>query len=259
MSSSVLLEYYGNVALITLNRPENSNVLNKSMAHDLLSAARTCEQSSAVRAVVITGAGKNFCFGGDLRGMLSEIGSVKNYLLELTADLHAAILTFVCMPVPVIAAVNGAAAGAGVGFVAMSDLALCAESAKFSLAYTGVALTPDASTSFFLPILIGRKRAMDLLLNNRVLMAADALDWGLVNEVVADNKLLQHALSLAERLASGPRNSYAKTKKLLSMPHADLAVHLDLEREAISTQASSAEGLEGMRAFLKKRSPRYDI
>src|SRR6266513_824672 len=137
-AASVEVETRGAVALVTLNRPESANTLNLQMAMDLLAAAMTCARNAAVRAVVLTGAGRHFCFGSD-------------YVRELTTYLHAAISHFVRMDAPVIAAVNGTAAGAGVGLVAMADLALCGSSSGFKLAYTSVGLTPDAGTSFLLP------------------------------------------------------------------------------------------------------------
>ena len=164
----------------------------------------TCARNTAVRAVVLTGAGRNFCFGGDLRAMASRDTGGDDYMRELTTYLHAAISHFVRMDAPVIAAVNGTAAGAGVGLAAMADLALCGTSSKFNLAYTKAGLTPDAGTSFLLPRTIGVKRAMELLLHNRTLSAEEALDWGLVNEVVADDgSCVARALELAEQLARG--------------------------------------------------------
>src|SRR5882762_7151043 len=211
--ASVEVETRGAVALVTLNRPQSSNTLNLQMAMDLLAAAMTCARNTAVRAVVLTGAGRNFCFGGDLRAIASKEGAEDDYLRELTGYLHSAISHFVRMDPPVIAAVNGTAAGAGVGLVAMADLAICGESSKFNLAYTGVGLTPDGGTSFLLPRAIGAKRTMELLLLNRALPADEALKWGLVNEVVADGELLERALELAEKLARGATRAFGKTKR----------------------------------------------
>src|ERR1700728_5083502 len=186
---TVQVETRGAVALVTLNRKDSGNAINLQMAMDLLAAAMTCARNAAVRAVVLSGAGRNFCCGGDLRAMASRDETGGDYIRELTTHLHAAISHFVRMDPPVIAAVNGTAAGAGVGLVAMADLALCAHSSRFNLAYTAVGLTPDGGTSYLLPRIIGAKRAMELLLLNRTLPAAEALSWGLVNEVVADEQL----------------------------------------------------------------------
>src|SRR6195256_1041687 len=199
-TASVQVETRGAVALVTLNRPESANTLNLQMAMDLLAAAMTCARNAAVRAVILTGAGHHFCFGGDLRGMTARAGAGNDYVRELTTYLHAAISHFVRMDAPVIAAVNGTAAGAGVGLVAMADLAVCGKSSRFSLAYTGVGLTPDAGTSFLLPRTIGLRRSMELLLLNRALSSDEALEWGLVNSVVDDSQLLDETFRIAERL-----------------------------------------------------------
>lgn len=255
--TTVSVEKRGTVGIVTLNRPDNANVLNLAMGRELLEASIACGADPQVRAVVLTGAGKHFCFGGDLRGMMAEGGAVDAYLRELTSFLHQAISHFVRMDAPVIAAVNGTAAGAGVGLVAMADLAICARSAKFSLAYTGVALTPDGSTSFFLPRLIGTKRAMELILTNRPLSAEEALSWGLVNQVVDDSACVEEALRLAERLATGPAHAFGKAKRLVAGASGALEAHLVLESETIAEQAASPEGQEGIKAFLEKRKAQY--
>jgi 2-(1,2-epoxy-1,2-dihydrophenyl)acetyl-CoA isomerase len=256
-TSTIDVETRGAVALVTINRPDSSNTLNLQVAMDLLAAAMTCGRSPSVRAVVLTGAGRNFCFGGDLRGMLAKGQSADAYLRELTTYLHEAISHFVRMDPPVIAAVNGTAAGAGVGLVAMADLAVCGASAKFNLAYTGVGLTPDAGTSFLLPRAIGVKRAMELMLLNRSLHAAEALDWGLVNQVVPDDAIVSTALELGERLASGATQAFGRTKRLISHSLGAFESQMVLERETIAASAGSEEGLEGISAFLEKRKPGY--
>src|SRR5258707_5640861 len=170
-AASIEVETRGAVALVTLNRPESANTLNLQMAMDLLAAAMTCARNTAVRAVVLTGAGRHFCFGGDLRGMAAHTGAASDYVRELTTYLHSAISHFVRMDAPVIAAVNGTAAGAGIGLVAMADLVICGKSSKFSLAYSGVGLTPDGGTSFLLPRIIGVRRSAELRFLNRKLTA----------------------------------------------------------------------------------------
>jgi len=257
MESTVKFELQGDVAWITLNRPEAGNSINLQFGRDLLDAATRCRGTHGVRAVVITGAGKAFSFGGDLGAMMMNEGkAIEAYLRELTVDLHAAIVAFTRLEAPVIAAVNGTAAGAGVGLVAMADLAIAAESAKFSLAYTGVGLTPDGSTSYFLPRLVGAKRAMELVLTNRLLSAGDALDWGLVNQVVADAELHEAARGLAERLAAGPLGAFAQAKRLLRS-EASLEAQLEDESRTISAQARTSEAAEGIQAFLGKRKPDF--
>lgn len=255
--TSVLLERHVGVVQLELNRPQNANVIDLMMARELRAAVHSFEGDPSVRAVVLTGAGKHFCFGGDLRGMLGEQRDVESYLRELTTDLHAAVASLVHLEAPVIVAQNGTVAGAGVGLLCLADFAFCARSSKVSLAYTGVALTPDAGTSYFLPRLLGHKRAMELLLGQRTLSAEESLSWGLVNQVVEDGELRATALALAARLAAGPRHSFGKTKRLLAPSRAELEFHLALESRTIAAQAASAEGMEGMNAFLEKRTPHY--
>jgi 2-(1,2-epoxy-1,2-dihydrophenyl)acetyl-CoA isomerase len=255
---TVQVESRGPVAVITLNRPEASNTLNLQTAMDLLAAAMTCSRNSAVRAVVLTGAGRNFCFGGDLRSMLNRGPAADAYLRELTTYLHEAISHFARMDAPVIAAVNGTAAGAGVGLVAMADLAICAQSSKFNLAYTGVGLTPDAGTSFLLPRVVGAKRAMELFLLNRPLGADEALSWGLVNSVAPDDQLMIEAMNLADSVAVGPTRAFGRTKRLVAASLGALETQMVLESETIAAQAGSPEGLEGIGAFLEKRRPAFD-
>jgi len=256
-ASTVLLDIRGAVAVITLNRPDNANVLDMQVGRELLAVVTACQREPALRAVVLTGAGKHFCFGGDLRGMQASGGAPEAYLRELTANLHQAIVGLVRLDAPVIAAVNGTAAGAGVGLVAMADLAICGQGTKFSLAYTGVALTPDGSTSFFLPQIIGNKRALELMLTNRALTAAEALDWGFVNQVVPDADVVAVAMQLAERLAAGPRQAQASVKRLVALAGGALEAHLAVESETIALQSMSAEGQEGIQAFLEKRKPKF--
>jgi len=258
MSAPVVqVETRGAVALVTLNRPESGNALNLQVAMDLLAAAMTCARNATVRAVVLTGAGRNFCFGGDLRAFGTHAPGGDDYIRELTTYLHAAISQFVRMDAPVIAAVNGTAAGAGVGLLAMADLALCGRSSKFNLAYTQAGLTPDAGTTFLLPRMVGLKRTMELLLLNRSLSAEEALSWGFVNEVLADEQLLPRALEVAEKLARGPGGAFGATKRLIAHSLGALESQMVLESETIARHAIGPEGREGVSAFLDKRKPHF--
>jgi 2-(1,2-epoxy-1,2-dihydrophenyl)acetyl-CoA isomerase len=258
-TSSVQVETRGAVALVTLNRPDSANTLNLEMAMDLLAAAMTCGRNPAVRAVVLTGAGSQFCFGGDLRGMVAKGDAVEGYLRELTGYLHSAISHFVRMDAPVIAAVNGTAAGGGVGLVSMADLAICGKSSRFRLAYTGVGLTPDAGTSFMLPRTIGVKRTMELLLLNRALTANEALEWGLVNAVVEDAQVLDEALRLAGGLSTGATHAFGRAKRLVAASIAGFESQMVLESETIAAQARTEEGAEGINSFVDKRKPDFSV
>ena len=257
MDRTVQLEVRDRVATLMLHRPDSSNALTLELARELLSAALRCEADPEVRAVVLTGAGKHFCFGGDLRAMREQGEGAPGYLNELTTHLHAALSAFTRMRAPVIAAVNGTAAGAGVGLACAADLALCARSSRFSLAYTGVGLAPDGSVSFLLPRIVGRRRAMELLLLNRVLSAEEALAWGLVNQVIDDADLAVQAQALAAKLATGPTESFGATKRLLDASSPGLESQMALEGRTIAAMSTHPHGREGIAAFMEKRPAKY--
>lgn len=256
-TTTVEVETRGAVAVVTLNRADSGNALSLQVGMDLMAAALTCARNTSVRAVVLTGAGKNFCFGGDLRAAMSKGTAADAYLRELTTYLHSALSHFMRIDAPVIAAVNGTAAGAGVGLVLTSDLAVCGTSSKFTLAYTAVGLTPDAGCSFLLPRVVGAKRAMELMLLNRPLAAQEALNWGLVNEVVDDNQVLERAIAIGEQLASGATGAFGRTKRLIAASLGPLERQMVLESETIVAASGTAEGREGITAFLEKRKPDF--
>jgi 2-(1,2-epoxy-1,2-dihydrophenyl)acetyl-CoA isomerase len=257
MEKTVQIDIRDRVAMVTLDRPAASNALTLEAARELLAAALRCEADPQVRAVVLSGAGRHFCFGGDLRAMREQGDGAAAYINELTTHLHAAISAFARMRAPVIAAVNGTAAGAGVGLVCAADLALCGRGSKFSLAYTGVGLTPDGSVSFLLPRIVGLRRAMELLLLNRVLGAEEALGWGLVNQVVDDADLAAEAQALAARLAAGPTEAFGATKRLMQAQAPGLETQMALEGRTIAAMSVHPHGREGMAAFIEKRPAKY--
>jgi 2-(1,2-epoxy-1,2-dihydrophenyl)acetyl-CoA isomerase len=257
MEKTVLLEVAEGVATVTLNRVDAGNALNMQMGRELLDAALACEFDPKVRAVVLTGAGKHFGFGGDIRGMAEQGDAVGGFLNELTTHIHAAISSFTRMRAPVVAAVNGTAAGGAVGLVCTADLAIAGRGSKFSLAYTGIGMAPDCGTSFLLPRIVGRRRALELFLTNRVLTADEALDWGLVNQVVEDAEVLAQSHSLAARLAAGPTDSYGAVKRLMVTSDPGFEAQMAAEGRAIAAQSLHPNGKEGVRAFLEKRKPKY--
>ncbi|HEY2275007.1 MAG TPA: enoyl-CoA hydratase-related protein, partial [Steroidobacteraceae bacterium] len=238
------------------NRPDKLNSFTRAMHRELQSALDEVEAAGA-RALILTGAGRGFCAGQDLADLDFTPGASTDLGTLIDEHFNPLIRRLQRMPMPVIAAVNGTAAGAGVGLVAMADLALCARSSRFNLAYTSVGLTPDAGTTFLLPRTVGHKRAMELLLLNRVLDAGEALAWGLVNEVVADERLLERALEVAELLAHGPRSAYGATKRLIAHSLGAFESQMVLESETIASQATSPDAAEGVGAFLEKRPARF--
>lgn len=252
----VRLERQGGVAVIVLNRPQSANSLDLEMAQDFCGVVDQCADST-VRAVVVTGAGKNFCFGGDLRAMAASGADRQDSLRRLTDSLHSGIAAVVRLRKPVLAAVNGTAAGAGIGLMAMADLAFCSNTSKFKLAYCGVGLTPDAGASFLLPRLIGPRRTLELLYLNRALSGEEALSWGLVNAVYPEERVLEKTLEIAQMLAAGPVEAFATSKRLVGQALAGFETQLAWEGEAVASQSVSAEGSEGIAAFLEKRAAQF--
>jgi 2-(1,2-epoxy-1,2-dihydrophenyl)acetyl-CoA isomerase len=221
-------------------------------------AADECDTDASVRAVVLTGTGKMFCAGGDLKEFHGYGDSISRKLKEITTYLHAGSSRLARMRAPVISAVNGTAAGAGFSLAIASDLVLAAESAKFTMAYTAAGLSPDGSSSYFLPRLVGLRRAQELMITNRRLTAAEALDWGLVTKVVPDDDLMKEASALAKQLANGPTNAFGVVKKLLIETYgANLESQLELESRGIADMAGTKDGREGISAFLARRTPEF--
>ncbi|MCH6562725.1 MAG: enoyl-CoA hydratase/isomerase family protein [Myxococcales bacterium] len=256
---TLLYETRDGVAYITLNREAAANAINLQMGRDLMLAALRCDEDAGVRAVLIRAKGKIFCAGGDLGSFSSAGEGMPRLLKELTTYLHAAISRFARMRAPVVAAVHGSAAGAGFSLACASDLLVCAESAKFTLAYTRVGLTPDGSSTYYLPRLIGTRRALELMLTNRVLSSQEALAWGLVNRVVADDQLAQESESLARQLATGPTLAFGGVKQLLlSSANESLETQMEHEARAIADAARSSDAREGIEAFFAKRRAKFN-
>ena len=260
MSSFSTLEFVrdGALARITLNRPDAANGLNMEMAKELLAVSIACRADAGVRAVILSGRGRFFCAGGDLKGFVDNADTLYPFVKELTTHLHCAISNFARMRAPLIVAVNGAAAGAGFSLAAAGDLVIAARSAKFSMAYTGAGLVPDGSSSWYLPRIVGIRRTQELMLTNRRLSAEEALDWGILTRVVDDAELAAETEKLAQHMASGPTVAYGAVKKLLALSfESSLEAQLEHESQAISEAAITADGREGVAAFFAKRTPDY--
>ena len=247
------------VAWITLQRPAAFNALNLVCMKELFDVANRISSDRGVRAVVLTGAGeKAFCAGGDVAGFAADPADVQRLLKEMTGYLHSAISRLAWMDAPLIAAVNGVAAGAGLSLVACCDLAIAADHAKFTSAYTQIGLSPDGSSTYFLSRLLGTRRAMELFMTNRTLTAAEALDWGLINRAVPGAQLLEEAGKLAAQFAQGPTRAYGGIKKLLQMaPSETLESQLEREARQIGELSVTEDGIEGVRAFVEKHKPRF--
>jgi 2-(1,2-epoxy-1,2-dihydrophenyl)acetyl-CoA isomerase len=249
----------GGVARLVLDRPDAANAIDLALARALMDAAIRCDEDPRVRAVLLTGNGKLFCAGGDLKSFATQGDALPAALKELTVHLHAAISRFTRMRAPLVVAVNGAAAGAGLSLASTGDLVLAAESAKFTMAYTAAGLAPDGSSTWTLPRLIGLRRTQELMLTNRLLTATEAQAWGLVTRVVPDAGLAGEAAALAHKLAAGPTLAFGRVKSLLLGSFAEgLETQMEHEARAIAACAGSADGREGIRAFLDKRAAVFE-
>ena len=247
------------VAHIVLNRPKAANAINLQMAKDLMEAALHCDEDPSVRAILIGAHGKMFCAGGDIGAFATAGDKMPGLLKEMTTYLHAATSLLARCRAPVIAAVGGTAAGAGFSLAASADLVLASEEARFTMAYTQVGLTPDGSSTYFLPRLIGKRRAMELMLTNRVLSAAEALEWGIVNRVVPGAELGAASHALATQLASGPTEAFGGVKKLLASSDVEgFESQLQLESLAISDSARTQDAKAGVEAFLAKKRASFN-
>jgi 2-(1,2-epoxy-1,2-dihydrophenyl)acetyl-CoA isomerase len=251
----------GGVATVELARPQALNAWNQQLGLDLLAALARVGESPRARAVVITGAGRAFSSGADLKdfsgGELTADGRPDVYK-TLTERYHPIMRAVRELPLPVIAAVNGAAVGIGCSLALCCDLIVAAQSAYFLLAFVNIGLVPDGGSSLFVPSRVGMARASEMALLGERVSAERALQWGLVNRVVADERLTEEVRALAERLASGPTRSYAGTKRQLnSWLYARMDEQLELEAEIQREMAGSEDFLEGAMAFLAKRAPSF--
>jgi 2-(1,2-epoxy-1,2-dihydrophenyl)acetyl-CoA isomerase len=247
------------VARIVLNRPDSLNGWTRQFGEDLLAALDATAMDDAVRVVVITGAGRAFSVGADLKagGEFGPDGK-PDVATRLRAAYNPLISRVRMLPKPVIAAVNGPAAGIGCSLALACDLIVAAESAYFLLAFVNVGLTIDGGASATLPARLGHARAFELAYLGERLPAAKALEWGLVNRVVADADLHAEAGALAAKLAAGPPNSYANTKELINRElYPDFAGALEAETVLQQQRAQSADFMEGAMAFLQKRPPAF--
>lgn len=254
MDQPLDIQRRGPVAWLTLNRPDDANSIDAALAEALLDAANRIAADDSARAVVITGAGRMFCAGGDIKAFLAG-GDPAAAIDAITTPLHAALRCLASLDKPLLTLVNGPAAGAGLGLAMAGDLVIAARSAHFTSAYTAIGLTPDCGTSWFLPRLIGLRRATELVLTNRRLGAEEAERLGLVSSVVDDSALAAEGASIAERLSQGAVGALGRSRRLLAEALTrDLTEQLEIEARTIAESAAGAEGRSGITAFLERQA-----
>lgn len=246
------------VATITLDRPGAFNALNLDLGRELFHAVLEADEDRAVRCVVITGAGRAFCAGGDVKDFADNPDRIGILVKELTTYLHGAVSRLARTMKPVITGVNGVAAGGGLSLALAGDLVVAAESARFTMAYSKIAASPDGSSSYFLPRLIGLRRAMELHYTNRVLTAREALEWGLVTRVHPDAEFPAALAALARELAQGPTLAFGRAKRLFHQStHESLETQMELEAQAIAASGHTEDFRNGVLAFARKQAPTF--
>ncbi len=254
---NILFEIAEGVATLTLNRPDRLNSFNSAMHVEIREALTQVRQDRSVRALLLTGAGRGFCAGQDLNERAATAGSAPPDLgASLDKNYNPLVMNLRSLPMPVIAAVNGVAAGAGASLALACDVVIAARSANFIQAFCKLGLVPDCGGSYFLTQQLGAARAMGLALFGDKLSAEQAAQWGLIWKCVEDAELMPAALAMARQLASGPTLGFARIKQLIyTAEKSSIAQQLDLERDMQRELGTSADYREGVQAFLAKRPP----
>lgn len=257
--ATVTLERDGAVATLTLNRPEVLNALNRDMAVDLVAALEDVAKDDAVRCLVVRGAGRGFMAGGDVAAMQASLDTIEDMINHLIGLFHKSVLALADMPKPVIGSLHGPIAGAGVSLAVNNDYAIAADDAVFTLAYINLATIPDGGSTYLLPRLVGRRKALELAMLSEPLGAARALELGLINRVVPVDALESETMALAEKLARGPTRAYAATRRLInrSFEAEDMATQLAAEQQAFLGCAVTGDFAEATTAFVEKRRPAF--
>ncbi len=253
-----IIEYkkYGPLCVITMNRPDAMNAINLELGSGLLKALLDAEYDGGIRAILLTGTGKSFSSGGDVKSMLSAPDPKGKFFKELTVYLNGIMNTIRMMDKPVIAGMNGTAAGAGVSLALACDLIAAARSAKFNLAYTKIGLTPDGGATALLSYHAGPKRAMEYILLNQDIPSQQALEMGLVNRVFDDAAFMEQATAFAQTIAAGPTVAFAYAKRNMNQAYSSSMERiLELEREGIAACGNTEDFKEASAAFIEKRRP----
>ena len=245
------------VATIRLNDPSSMNALSASMGAELRRALDGLFADKSIRVLVVTGTGRGFSAGGDVQSFFDNKDAPAETMHATLDGLHGSIAKLLNAPFPTIAAINGVVAGAGMGLAMATDLAIAVDSAVFTMAYTGIGVSPDGSSTFFLPRIVGTRRAMEMILTNRVLSSGEALELGIVNQVASSGEFDDAVSALASTLAKGPTLAYVRARELLADSFGnDPLTQMAAEAEAIMAASSSDDFYEGISAFIEQWKPR---
>jgi 2-(1,2-epoxy-1,2-dihydrophenyl)acetyl-CoA isomerase len=259
MSGPLLFERDGAIATLTLNRPDAGNSLNLELARALLEASIRCDSDPSIRCVVLTGAGRMFCAGGDISAFTTAGDAVPAMLSELAGTLHLAISRLARIAKPLLTLVNGPAAGAGLSLALAGDIVIAARAAHFTAAYTAIGLTPDGGMSWLLPRLVGLRKAQEMILTDRRVGAEEAEALGLVTRTVDDAALADEGRTAAATLSRAAVGALGASRALLLESFAaGIETQMEKEARAIAAAGGGPESREGIAAFLAKRKPNYE-
>ena len=258
MNDPVLTQQHGSILEITLNRPAAYNALNLDMMKMLGETLASAAADRSIKGLLLTGKGKAFCAGGDLKWISQQSEEAASVLYRLAPQFHLSITEIRRMKKPVVAAINGIAAGGGFSLALACDFRVMGESAMLRQAYTSSGLSIDGGGSFALPRLVGLARAMEIMAFDKPISAAQALEWGLVTKILPDDEVLSAALTMLDDLTKTALHSFAWSKKLMTDSFNNtLETQLELERQGISDCAADPDGQEGIQAFVEKRKPSF--
>ncbi len=258
INDSILFEQQGAIGTLTFNRPQVFNAMNDELILALRDITSTLKQSTTLRALIVKGAGKAFLAGGDVGVFYKKKDHIADEVKPMGDALHEGIINIRTMPFPVIAQIHGAVAGAGLSLALACDFAIAANNASFTSAYARIGLSPDGGSTWFLPRIVGIKKALEMIMLSDSLSAPQALECGLINRVVTDEALAAETLALATRLAAGPTQAYARAKLLVNQSlQTPIRQHLDDEIAKFAECARTRDFKEGVTAFVEKRRPDF--
>lgn len=258
-SPALLVRREGSVVTLTLNRPESGNALNREIGEALLSETLRCDNDDSVRCVVLTGAGRSFCAGGDIGDFRTAGASIAEMVSHGASMLHVALSKLIRMNKPLIVLVNGPAGGAGLSLALIGDIVIASSSAYFTAGYSAIGMTPDGGLTWLLPKLVGFRRAQDMILTNRKIGAEEAASIGLITRVVSEDVFAEEGAKAASAMANAATGALAAARSLLLQGFGNgLETQFELEARAIAKASAGEEAREGFAAFIERRKPVFD-
>jgi 2-(1,2-epoxy-1,2-dihydrophenyl)acetyl-CoA isomerase len=258
MTKTLLFNVENNIATLTFNRPAAMNTFDKTMADELEELTQKISHDKNIKVVILNGAESLFMAGGDIRYFHDTLDVMPAGVMKIVRTLNAAILNMMSMPKPIIASVHGSVAGVGMSFMMACDLVIAAEETKFTMAYSGIGISPDGGASYNLPRIVGTKKAMEWILLSDIFDARTAQNQGLINWVVSSDKLVEETNKIAKRLVKGPLQSYINAKRLINESwQQSLETHLEREAKAFETCSMTKDFKAGIKGFLQKTKPEF--